>query len=109
MRSERDPEYLLEIGRINADARLSEKEKKSLIELAGFETLEEIEESLGLLTDEEKALLKQPGLHDDPTPEELALLGPDFVERVQERVRLKIQTTEQSTRYQKNHPPTNEQ
>ena len=42
MRSERDPEYLLEIGRINADARLSEKEKKSLIELAGFETLEEI-------------------------------------------------------------------
>jgi hypothetical protein len=58
--------------------------------LGRFQTVDELVEFVGPLTPEEKAMLTDPHLYDDPTPEELAFIGDDVIERVQDRVRDRI-------------------
>ncbi len=43
------------------------------------QTLDDLRAALGSFSATEQELLAAPGLHDDPTTEELALLGDDFV------------------------------
>jgi hypothetical protein len=44
-----------------------------------LQTLDALRAALGQLSASEREKLAVPGLHDDPTEEELAFLGPDFV------------------------------
>jgi hypothetical protein len=57
-----------------------------LDDIRDVRTLDELKEIMGPLSEEEQVILKQVDLHSDPTPEELAFMGTDFIDRVQEKV-----------------------
>ena len=54
-------------------------------DLAGIQSIEDLNKTLGLITPEEQVLLSDPALHAPSTPEELAALGPDFTDRLVEK------------------------
>lgn len=65
--------------------------EEALEQLGKFKTLDELKAYLGPLTEEEQAILNDPHLYDDPTPEELARFGPDFTNRVIELTMKRIE------------------
>lgn len=57
--------------------------------LSGVSSLEQLRSEFGGISEGERAELEALGFYDEPTPEELAAFGPDFVHRVMERVEMR--------------------
>lgn len=76
--------------RLNGGATVGSSQQGNtelIARLRSIRSLEELEAELGELTPEEEALLASVDLDSPPTREELAFLGPDFVERVKAHMR----------------------